>query len=80
MTTLTNSFHNSSVTIKANSGDRVSRTTFRRVRRALCGISDCTCGREDGTRDSRFRLESQGFGSDAPILVVDTKGDAIWQG
>lgn len=77
MTTLTNSFHNTSITIKANSGDRVSRTTFRRVRRILCGISDCTCGHADGTRDSRFRLESQGFESDAPILVIDTETYAI---
>lgn len=73
MTTLTNSFHNSSIIIQANPGDQVSRAILRRVRRTLCGISDCACSGEDGTRNSRFRLKSQGFNWDAPVLVIDTE-------
>ena len=70
---LTNSFHNTSASIQAEVGARVSRTTFLRVRRTLCGIPDCTCGRADGSRDSRYGLEPQGYGADAPILAVDRK-------
>lgn len=60
MLTLINSYHQTEIQIKANPGDSVSKSTLRRVRKALCGISDCQCGGEDGTRDSRYRIESWG--------------------
>lgn len=77
MLTLTNSFHNTEATIRANVDDTVSRSTLRRVRKQLCGITGCTCGREDGTRHSRYRLESQGLDADSPVLVIDTRTEVL---
>lgn len=68
MTTLTNSFHNSEITIRSNVGDTVSRRTLQRVRKALCGIEGCTCGWADGTRDSRYRLDP-----DSLVVIDDRK-------
>lgn len=69
MTTLTNSFHNSEITIRSNVGDTVSRRTLQRVRKALCGIEGCTCGLADGTRDSRYRLDPD------TLVVIDDRKD-----
>lgn len=81
MTTITNSFHGSEVTINANVGEEVSASTLRRVRRALCGISGCTCCREDGSRDSRFHIEIRGCDkSTSPMVVVDSKAPLICLG
>jgi hypothetical protein len=74
MTTIINSFHNSSATVRANVGETVSRSTLNRVRRALCGRSDCTCGDTAGARESRYTLVPQGLDQDAPILVTDNRG------
>ena len=70
---ITNSFHNTQIAIQAEPGDPVSRSTLNRVRRALCPVSDCLCGRSDGSRDSRYGLEPQGSQADAPILAVDRR-------
>lgn len=50
MTTFTNNFHNSEITIRANGGDVVSATTYRKVCRALCGAEDCKCGTFRGSQ------------------------------
>jgi hypothetical protein len=44
--TLRNEFHNTSARVRANeTGETLlSASTVRRVRRALCGMTDCTCG------------------------------------
>lgn len=68
-TQITNSFHGTKVMIRADLGDAVSKATLRRVRHALCGMADCSCGREDGSRDSGYYLEVNGYGPDAKILV-----------
>lgn len=70
MITLTNSFHNTSANIRAKVGDEVSRATLRRVRRTLCGLHDCCCGGEDGTRGSRYRLVNIDFLPGAERVVV----------
>jgi hypothetical protein len=57
MTTLTNEFHNTEITIRANEGEQVSKATRRKVQKALCGISDCQCSGYDGTRGSMYRLQ-----------------------
>lgn len=41
--TITNDFHNTSVTVRTLDG-RLSARVVARVRRALCGIDGCTCG------------------------------------
>ena len=58
--TITNDFHCTSIEIRAKVGQIVSPSTLRRVRRALCGIPTCTCGRSDGSRNSRYGLEANG--------------------
>lgn len=43
--TLRNDFHNSSVTIRANALPHViTPSQEKRVLRALCGVTGCTCG------------------------------------
>lgn len=71
MITLTNDFHSTEITLRKKAGDSVSRSTYYRVRRALCGISDCTCSHSDGTRGSRYELMVMGYDPDAPITVLD---------
>ena len=44
MTTFTNNFHNTEITIRANAGEIVSASTYRRVVRTLCPPHDCQCG------------------------------------
>lgn len=68
MTQLTNSFHDTSATITAKTGELVSAGIRRRVKRLLCPFQDCTCSRRDGTRNSRYYLEEDGYGN---ITVID---------
>lgn len=78
MTRLTNSFHGTEAFIRATvpegkyQGPEVSPAVVRRVRRRLCGISTCTCGREDGTRGSRYRIEDFGRVGQPLYYVTDT--------
>ena len=44
MTTFTNDFHGTEVSIKASVGDIVSAFTYRRVCNTLCGHQGCECG------------------------------------
>ena len=50
MITITNDYHNSAVTLRANVGDELSRSQIRRARAALCGLDGCTCGGPIGDR------------------------------
>jgi len=51
--TLTNDFHNSSVTVNVPANGLLSVGQTKRVYRELCGISDCQCG---GIRGRQERL------------------------
>lgn len=74
MVEITNDFHGTSYRLpRKKVGDPVSRSTLRRVARALCGIADCQCGREDGSRGSRYYLESINPAPDAQVIVRDGK-------
>ena len=75
MITLTNDFHNTKAAIRAKVGETVSEDTIRRVSRKLCPWSDCTCGLEDGTRNSRYRLVRQDFTPGAGAVVVDVQAE-----
>lgn len=54
MVTLKNNFHNTEIRVRASSvvtldlyrgeGTKAQRATARRIRKALCGANDCTCG------------------------------------
>lgn len=59
MTTITNSYHNTSIEIRAKVGETVSASTLRKVARKLCGLEGCTCGRTDGSRESRYIIEPE---------------------
>lgn len=73
MIILTNDFHGTHIALKANVGDAVSKSTLRRAAKRLCGLEDCVCGAEDGSRNSRFILQRQGGEPESAILVVDTR-------
>ncbi len=47
--TLYNDFHNTEVNLLVRDG-KISRNQILRARRELCGIRDCVCGDEFGTR------------------------------
>ena len=49
MITLTNDFHNTEATVRIaelqpGQVRQISRSTYNRIRRELCGMSDCQCG------------------------------------
>ena len=50
MTTFENTLHNTTATVRASVGDRISRRTERRVWKDLCGIEGCTCAGAGGVR------------------------------
>lgn len=57
--TLSNSFHNTEVTLIAKGG-YLSRGQVRRARKALCGIGECCCGGSAGQRpDGQYGLEER---------------------
>jgi hypothetical protein len=57
--TLTNDFHGTSVTLRVN-GDRLSAGQMRRMRRELCGMSDCCCGTIRGKQTHGLHINQDG--------------------
>ena len=53
MITLKNDFHNSEVHVRDLG--KPTRNQYRRVRRELCGMSDCKCGVVRGPQTDRAR-------------------------
>jgi hypothetical protein len=51
--TLTNDFHNTSVTLRVKGG-HLSAGQVARARRELCGVDDCTCSGDVGTRGPQY--------------------------
>jgi hypothetical protein len=49
---ISNNFHGTEARVRAG---RLSPSTVRRVRRILCGSSDCTCGGALGQRGSQLQ-------------------------
>jgi hypothetical protein len=47
---LVNNFHNTETTIHVPESGKLTATQVRRARRALCGVTGCTCGGELGER------------------------------
>lgn len=55
---LTNDFHNTSVVLRCETlshicnevSIRPNRSQIKRSKKALCGLADCTCSGDDGTR------------------------------
>ena len=61
-TTLRNDFHNSEVTIRAERGQELTLSQVLRARRALCGITGCTCGGNLGERGPQaVEVEAIGY-------------------
>jgi hypothetical protein len=59
MITLRNNFHNTKVRVRIGVGEQLSESQLARVRRELCGVSDCACG---VVRDEDWVLEPIGSG------------------
>ena len=85
MITVRNNFHNTEARIhpkaeKQKNGTLryfVTKKTAQRVRRALCGISDCQCSGEFGERgpqefDWEYRILSPSYGHDG-YYIIDEK-------
>jgi hypothetical protein len=56
--TVKNDFHRTAANIRAEkseSGTLLTRATVARVRRKLCGISECTCGGVLGQRGPQLK-------------------------
>ena len=51
MATLINTYHNTEYNTRKRPGDRLSLSTIRRMRFALCGVGGCSCGGIAGERD-----------------------------
>jgi hypothetical protein len=71
---LRNEFHNTSARVRVNeSGETLLRaSTVRRIRRALCGLKDCTCGGALGQRghhEGVERIESMPGGESLIIMA-----------
>ena len=62
--TLTNSFHGSEITLRAKLDARgvawLSAGQVRKARRALCGMSDCSCGGDGGCRPAQIETQPDG--------------------
>ena len=70
MITLTNDFHNTEYNLRANLGDELSPSQIRRSRKALCGVSGCTCGGPLGERGDTHYGEEIGYAPDGAVRIV----------
>lgn len=52
--TLTNDFHNTRISLKRSTAHRLSAWQVAKARKALCGISGCTCGGFAGHRGAQY--------------------------
>lgn len=59
--TLNNNFHGTAVRIAAEPGQVLSLGQVARARRALCGISGCTCGNALGMRGPNPEIGYEGY-------------------
>lgn len=74
MTILINEFHNTEISIRAAVGEHVADSTVRKIRKKLCGISDCYCSGYTGIRGGEFGLIPTSWDRTAPHVVVDKSG------
>jgi len=72
MITLTNNYHNTSVSLRADVGDYLTQSQISRARRELCGMSDCECSSSIGTRGHQSVSIESGYirGNDQPLYLV----------
>lgn len=71
MITLRNDFHRTSARIRAQPGERLTSSQWKRAERALCGMSDCCCGTIRGPQwmDDGTPLHVDGWGSHQPPVI-----------
>lgn len=68
MITLTNNFHNTTCKIRMRADQTIlTRSQMRRVRKTLCGMTDCQCG--------EIRGPQKDFAYSMPALDRDTAGE-----
>ena len=53
MIKLSNDFHNTSTTVRANVGDFISHARIKAIKSRLCGAKGCACSGAIGTRGSQ---------------------------
>ncbi len=50
MITIRNNFHNTTIRLKAQIGDKLTASQVKRARSVLCGVRGCLCGGSLGER------------------------------
>jgi hypothetical protein len=68
--TLTNNFHNTSVTLILSDGKTLSAWQVRKARRVLCGQKDCLCGDAAGCRPQQIEEENYCQGYPTATLIA----------
>ena len=78
--TLRNNFHETRVTLHVADDGELTKRQARRARRALCGMSDCSCGGNLGERgpqpggvETEARPALYGNGYDYAIVFNDSE-------
>lgn len=68
--TITNNFHNTTARLRVPDSGSITKRQYQRAMRKLCGISDCTCG---GERGSRYQLVKDSGSYEPSYYVVDAE-------
>jgi hypothetical protein len=71
--TIANDFHNSTARVRVNATGEtyLSAATVRRVRRTLCGISDCTCGGFLGQRGKQVYARAEEMAGGEAMIIME---------
>jgi len=70
--TLTNDFHHSAVTLMVGEDGKLNPGQVRRARRALCGISGCTCAGNLGERGPQAEAAPNDDGTQLEFRNAET--------
>lgn len=66
---LRNSFHGTTVSLRAEYGQELSHSQIRRARNTLCGVNGCTCGGNLGERGSNPEVEVLGYDASGKLRI-----------
>ena len=74
--TIRNDFHNSSTTARVGDSGELRPWQIKRIRKALCGISGCTCGGNLGERGPQdCDIDFRGYRDGDLVIVLSDKAE-----
>ena len=76
--TLRNNFHGTTARLMPRADGTVSLDAARRVRRALCPFSDCSCGNVLGARGDNPRVELIVLDGRPARLYIPSYDQRLW--